>query len=268
MGLFYNNNVSGSGVSKNAPKKKPFFRFWEVFGNKFGTMFKINLTYFLFCIPIVTFGPATAALTALMRNIYLEKPQFVFHDFFKEFKRNFKKSLFIGLLDVAAVVGLFGVFAWYSGLDSPQGSDKAVTAVTIVTEVLFLLVNLYIYPQIAALELPLSSIVKNSFILMFVNLGGDLAALAVFVGYFSLALLFTPAAAIAFPFLPAAWLGLVVMFSCYPTIQRVLINPYYEKTGGKNPELPDNETAVFTDMGGKEDAIDLRSGKKGGKNIK
>ena len=88
MGFFYRNDVAGPGVAKNGPKKKPFFRFWEIFANKFWTFFKINLIYFLFCIPIVTFGPATAAMTALMRNIYLERPQFIFHDFFEQFKKN------------------------------------------------------------------------------------------------------------------------------------------------------------------------------------
>ena len=77
MGLFYNNNEAGSGVAKRGRQKKPFFRFWEMFANKFWTFFKINLIYVLFCLPIVTFGPATAAMTALMRNIYLERPQFV-----------------------------------------------------------------------------------------------------------------------------------------------------------------------------------------------
>ena len=74
MGLFYNDKEAGSGVAKNGPKKRPFFRFFEIFANKFWVFFQINLIYVLFCLPIVTFGPATAAMTALMRNTYLEKP--------------------------------------------------------------------------------------------------------------------------------------------------------------------------------------------------
>ena len=35
MGLFYNNNEAGSGVAKRGRQKKPFFRFWEMFANKF-----------------------------------------------------------------------------------------------------------------------------------------------------------------------------------------------------------------------------------------
>ena len=70
MGLFYNNNEAGSGVAKRGRQKKPFFRFWEMFANKFWTFFKINLIYVLFCLPIVTFGPATAAMTLGYRAMF------------------------------------------------------------------------------------------------------------------------------------------------------------------------------------------------------
>ena len=87
MGLFGGNyNDSGAGVAKKAPQKKTIFRFFDSFANKFWVLIEINFIYVLFCLPIVTFGPATAAMTKLMRNIYLEKPQFIFHDFFKAFK--------------------------------------------------------------------------------------------------------------------------------------------------------------------------------------
>ena len=34
---------AGKGVDKNGPRKKPFFLFWEIFGNKFWKFFQINL---------------------------------------------------------------------------------------------------------------------------------------------------------------------------------------------------------------------------------
>lgn len=271
MGLFYNNDIAGSGVSKNPRQKKPFFRFWELFWNKFGTLFKINLVYFLFCIPIVTFGPATAAMTALMRNIYLERPQFVFHDFWQQFKKNFKQSLFIGILDVLSIVLVFLAFQDYFGIEDPEGGQRAVFIASVVAEVFFLMVNFYIYPQIVTLDLNLAGIFKNAVILVFVNLGGELITLLFFLIYGTLAVLFPVVTAILFPFLPAAGLAFLSVFCCYPAIQKHLINPYYEKIGEKNPELPDYEDApaLFKDMGGREDSIDARGDKKrGGRIIK
>lgn len=283
MGLFYNNNVAGSGVSKNGPQKKPFFRYWELFTNKFWTFFKINLVYFLFCIPIVTFGPATAAMTALMRNICLERPQFIFHDFWQQFKKNFKQSFIIGMLDIF-VIGVSILTFWYYSVQPEMSSGaKVLYALAIAAQVLFVMMNFYIYPQIVALNLGLGGIIRNSVILVFVNLWGELITLAAFAGYIVLLMFFHIYVLTLAPLVPFAWLAFTSVFCCYPAIQKYIINPYYEQRGERNPELPeeDDDGAVFEDMGGKEEPLDLtpergqanrggksgKSGKRGGGKI-
>lgn len=276
MGLFYNNNVAGRGIAKNAPKKKPFFRFWELFLNKFWTFFKLNLVYFLFCIPIVTFGPATAALTAMMRNIYLERPQFIFYDFWRLFKKNFKQSFVIGLVDIAAIALFIFTNRYFAGSPELDTASKIVYILAIAAQVLFLMMNFYIYPQIAALNMKMSGILKNSLLLVFVNVGGELITLAFIASYVTLIVLFGVFVLILTPLLPAAWIVFLSVFCCYPAIQKYVINPYYERIGEHNPELPDEdddddgEERVFEDQGGKETPLKLKKekNKKHGKIIK
>ncbi len=265
MGLFYNNEVAGSGVSKTPRKKKPFFRFWELFLRKFWTFFQVNLIYFLFCIPIVTIGPATAAMTAIMRNFYLERPQFIFHDFKREFKKNFKQALPIGIIDAAAIVlGFFAIFYVQDpGLDS---TTRIFAILCLVGVNLVIMVSFYVYPQIVALDLKLGQILRNSLLLMFLNPLGDIITFVFFFGYGTLIWFFWYVVLFLTPFIPFAWLCFISFFCCYPTIQKVLINPYYEKTGEKNPEIPDyEEDAVFSDAGGKEEPLSLKDRDKGGK---
>lgn len=272
MGLFYNNNVAGSGVAKHGKQKKPFFRFWEMFANKFWTFFQINLIYFIFCIPIVTFGPATAAMTALMRNIYLERPQFVFHEFWKAFKKNFKQSFFIGLLDVAFIaISIFSFFFFNVNMSNSDGPYWLYYAMVMAVEIVILLMNFYIYPQIVALNLKLPQILKNSLILAFLNLKGNLISLAAYLVYIALVMFFLPTI-LLLPLVPLAWLGFLTMFTSYPAIQKFIINPFYEAQGLKNPELPDfdddDEEAVFEDRGGEEAPMKINKKDKGGKVIK
>lgn len=269
MGLFYNNDVAGSGVAKHGPKKKPFFRFFEIFGNKFWTFFKINLIYFVFCIPVVTFGPATAAMTALMRNIYLERPQFVFHDFWQQFKKNFKQSFVIGLVDIIFLSLAVFSYRFYTMNIDKNDYYWFFYALAMAAEVIFLLMNFYIYPQIVALNLRMGAIVKNSVILTFANLKGNLITLLFFLIYGALVLFFGIYVLMLAPLLPFAWLCFISVFNCYPAIQKYIINPFYEANGEKNPELPEEEEgAVFEDMGGKEAPINLRKSDKKGKVIK
>ena len=273
MGLFTKNyNDSGSGVSKKAPQKKPFFRFFEIFGNKFWTIMHINLVYVLFCLPIVTFGPATAAMTTLMRNIYLEKPQFVFHDFFEAFKKNFKRSFVIGLFDIAVIALAVFSYAFYVPNLDTQENYWFYYALTMAAEVIFLLMNFFIYPQIVALDLSMPAILKNSLILAFVNLKGNLISLALFIIYFVLYIFFGVYVLVFAPILPFGWMGFVVTFTCYPAIQKFIINPFFEARGEKNPEIPDydDDEAVFEDKGGEEAPIKMKKERSGnsGKIIK
>lgn len=271
MGLFYNNNVAGSGVSKNGRRKKPFFRFWELFFNKFWAMFRMNLIYVLACIPIVTIGPATAALTSMMRNVYLERPQFVWHDFWKEFKKNFKQSFFIGIADLAAIALLVIAYREFANDTGEDTTVKLICIASFILQAVFLLMNFYIYPQIAALDMKLSGILKNSLILVFVNLPGELIVLAVLVGFVSLLVFFFLPAVFFLPFIPGAWMVFLSVFCCYPAIQKLIINPYYEQSGEPNPEIPDweleDDGAVFKDKGGKEEPIDLREENKKGRRV-
>lgn len=275
MGLFHNNKVSGSGVAKGA-KKKPFFRFWELFANKFWDFFKFNMIYVLFCLPVVTFGPATAALTAMMRNIYLERPQFIWHDFVKYFKENFKQSFFVGILDIAVTAVGVITFIEYNKLPDPDTSLKAAYVMSIAVQVLFFLMNFYIYPQIAALNLKLGDVFRNAMIMVFVNLPRELIVFAVTLGISAVFVIFTFPAVFFLPFVPGAWLVFLSVFCCYPAIQKHIINPFYEQSGEPNPEIPeweledDEKERVFEDQGGSEESVPLKKEKKekGGKVIR
>lgn len=258
-------------MGETRSKQNSFKRFWELFFRKFWTFFLINMTYFLFCIPIITFGPATTALTAMMRNIYLERPQFIFSDFKDLFKKNFKKSFLIGIIDVIMIELAVFLFVFW---DLFFGEEyRTVQMALIFAEALFLMMNFYIYPQIAVLELPMRAILKNSAIIMFLNPVGEFIALALFAGYTALLRAFTIFVVPLTPFVPLAWLAFTAVFCCYPAIQKVLIEPYYEARGEKNPEIievPEGEQ-LFKDSGGGESAGSGKrikeEGKRSGKKV-
>ena len=48
---FGNYAKEGKGVSKNEPKKRSLFAFFELFFRKFWRLIKLNLLYLLACIP-------------------------------------------------------------------------------------------------------------------------------------------------------------------------------------------------------------------------
>ncbi|MCM1335480.1 MAG: DUF624 domain-containing protein [Bacteroides sp.] len=252
---------AGSGVQKNGPQKKPFFLFWEIFGNKFWKFFQINLIFFLFCIPIVTFGPALAAMTQVMRKFVIGEPIFVFDEFKTAFKKNWKQALPVGIVDLGLIVlFLYNVNFYLASLEQDQSTqNKLMLALSLAVGFIVYMMHFYIYPQIVALKLRLPQILKNAFILMIAGLKRSAAA------FFSTLLLVIlmafgyPYSVFLLPLLPAAWISFIATFCAYPVIQKHIIDPYYEARGEKNPEYARYDTegeALFEDKGGTEAPTD------------
>ena len=252
---------AGKGVDKNGPKKKPFFLFWEIFGSKFWKFFQINLIFFAACIPVVTFGPALAAMTQVMRKYTIGEPIFVFHEFKKAFKANVKQAFGIGLFDIALIALIvYNINFYIAAFESGQGAEyKLMIALSLAMAFIIYMMHFYIYPQIVALDLKMTAILKNSFLLMIAGIKRSFAAFFATAALVILVALGLPYSLIILPLAPMAWMSFIATFCAYPVIQKHIIDPFYAAKGEKNPEYARYETedeALFEDMGGKEEPTD------------
>ncbi|MGN1135808.1 MAG: YesL family protein [Oscillospiraceae bacterium] len=280
MSLFGFNDYTkaGPGVAKNAPKKKPFFEFFELYFRKFWKLIQLNLLTALFCIPIVTLGPAIAGMTKVLRNYRLEKNAFIFHEFWKGFSKNLKQSVPVGLLDLLFTVSAIAALQVYPAMYKNSGSIIYIIlcVISVSFALTLLMMNFYIFPMIVATDLSLANIIKNSFFLTCVGLKKNIITLlivAVIVFILGITILLHPVSAIIIPIWPISFLGFLIMFNSYPLIQKYVIDPYYEERGESNPEYAyleplDEEDAIFTDMGGKETPIASSKEKSKGERTK
>lgn len=298
MGLFYNYENSGSGVAKNGPKKKPFFRFWEQFASKFWKLITVNFLYFmisglvlviaafllvgftgnaylyLVAVPVLfLFGPATAAVTQVMRKFVLEKPIFLWDEFKTAYKNNFRQALPVGIFDMAfCSMFIYGIIFYSEAiLNTSSMENYALMIISAVIAVYFLMAHFYIYLEIVSLTLPLGKIVKNALLLTIMGIKVNIINFIVWLLFITAIILFFPYSVFVLPVIPFAWLMFLSAFNCYPVIQKYIINPYYESKGMKNPELPDDdddEDRIFTDRGGSEPEIVKQKAKGIGKIIR
>lgn len=249
---------AGSGVAKHGPEKKPFFKFFEIFGRKFWKLIELNMIFVLFCIPVVTFGPALAALTHVMRKFTLEQPCFVFEEFYTAFKKNFKQSFVVGLVDVVCIVSLVIVFNAFFTMQHIPTENFVMMCLFFGSGAIVLMMHFYLYVEIVALNLNMKAILKNALFLVFLGVKRNFIALVVNLAILTVIVLFLPYSIFALPFGPLSWMCLATVFICYPVVQKFIVNPYYEERGEQNPELPvvaEDGEKVFVDQGGSEPAV-------------
>lgn len=260
---------SGSGVAKNQNTKHGLKLFFEIYIRKFWPLLKLNFMYFVCCIPIITIGPATAGFTKILKNYSQEKNAFLWEDFWESFRKNFKQSMIMGIIDIIATAGAGLGAYFYLNLIKESQFHYVSLALCIAFAVTFVMMNYYIYLMIVSVELPLKTIIKNAFILTCVGLKKGLLSFALVTVITIAALLgawFLPVAGILFPTVLLSFMGFIIVFNCYPVIEKHVINPFYEAKGASNPDydyLKSDGEAVFEDRGGKEKPIDLTKGRKG-----
>lgn len=297
MGLFGGYRNPGPGINPYAPKKKPFFRFWELLGRNLGKLLTLNLTItalhipfllsllvyvrtdnkftnamtvFLLLVQFALEGPIMAGSARVLRLIVLDKAFFFGEEFKKGFTRNFGAALLFWTVDAIVILSVSTGVQVYPQLAEKYSGLLYIPMILLLAVALMLLfMNFYIFPLQAATTLKKRSVFKNAFMLAalspkqcFITLGGIILMLGLCV----LLMMISSYLMFMFAFFPAAFIGYLVVFVNYPVIQKYVINPYYEESGEANPEEEDEAPKgerVFTDRSGSEKAAEPKSDKKG-----
>lgn len=272
FGLF-DYSKPGPGVDKNGPQKKRIVIFFEIYFRKFWKLILANLLYVLVSLPVVTNGFAHAGLTYITRNFSEEKHAFLYSDFMDTIKKNWKKALIIGLLNLVfgAIIAFDIYFFWFytDGFFGIIG-----LAVSFLLLILYTFMNYYIYSMMITCRLTIKQLLKNALLLSFVGLKHNLLVSVVLLFLYAIGiviLLYTPPfisipiLLFAYVLLFPAFRSFLIQFNIFPLIKKYILIPYYEQHPGEDREArralniedediiaEDKEKAIFQDLGNEE----------------
>lgn len=153
----------GAGVDKGGPQKKRFFLFFDIYFRKFWKLVLLNLLYIAFCIPIVTIGPATAGFTYVLRNYAREEHAFLFSDFIDAFRKNWKQSALLFVLNCACIFLIVNAFIFYWSMESTLFAIIAM-GICFFLGIILLFMNYYAHLMIVTTALPFKHILKKFFL--------------------------------------------------------------------------------------------------------
>lgn len=256
MGIFFNYNKPGPGVSKDyyEPPMKVFF---SVFFRKFWKMIVLNLMYMVCTIPLwfLLFLPQTGTVDEsrilsqynaqilvfmyisviglpifntgfafILRNFSRETHAWVWHDFITKIKDNFKQSFGLLVIDaVITVVALVNI-SFYSQIASDSMLFLVAKVVAIVAFLIYFMMHYFIYTIMVTFELKLKYILKNALILTFVKLPRNIAIAALL--YVIGALVFSMGAGLGFIlslFIMCIFVNYIVTFNAVSLVDKYLM---------------------------------------------
>ncbi|MBQ8204040.1 MAG: YesL family protein [Clostridia bacterium] len=250
FGLF-NYDKEGSGIDKNAPKKKTFVVFFETFFRNVWKFITINFVYCLMCLPIITKGFANAGLTHVARNTARDKHSFGLSDFFETIKKNWKQALAINIINT--VVTAINVYALYYYWFAEKSVGQTIgLGVSIFVAFIFSVMKYYMWTMAITFKLTVKQIYSNSFKLAIANLKLNFLCVIVLLLVYALYFVafwylgkYSIVIAIEIVLFICTFPGfkyLLVQFCTFPAIKKYMIDPYYA-------EHPDDDIELRRDLG-------------------
>ena len=124
---------------------------------RLGDMFILNILYVVCCIPIITIGAATTALYYNTLKMAENRESYVWKEFLRTFKENFKQATVIWMIILVIGAVLVADFFVMGGIGS-QALASVTAIVVIVVGIFLILMGVYVFPVLARFDISVKNI--------------------------------------------------------------------------------------------------------------
>lgn len=181
----------------------------------------LNFLFVLSCLPIITIGPAWLTLCSLTDNVRRGSIHQISRTYVSQFVQNFKQGVLLGTGAFLIVVSLQLNLWIFKSLNHPVAFGLRIATYGIGLIVLFIL--FYAFPLSAKYEAPVTQMLKNAFLISFLNIHKTLLLLLLFAPVVLL-LTYSPVT-----LLLGASIFLFIGFSTIAFLQMLILAPVFEK---------------------------------------
>lgn len=242
MGLFGKNyDTPGKGVSKNEPQKRGFFRFFELYVRNFWKLISAQLWCVLLSLPLVTIGLGQVGMAYVCRMAARDRHSFATSDFFDAIKKNWKKALPLGIINLL-ILGVLAanfyvlIISWKNNM-----IGKVFAAVVFAAGMFFFtafsFAKFYQYTLMITFDFKFKTLFKNSW--LFATLGikhNAIIGIVLSIVYIAMFWAFTINPTIAVPIIIMVsmfWFPsfrmFLIQFNVFPEVKKYIIDPYYKE---------------------------------------
>jgi uncharacterized membrane protein YesL len=140
----------------------------------------LSAIWVVICIPIITIGPANTALYYATVKVIRRERGYLFREFFKSFKLNFKRGAIIGVvLTILYIILIFDLLASWSALGDATNMGSILFGIYIAITLLLTSFTLYAFPVLSRFEMTVKQLVKTVFYMSMRHLPYSLGMLIV-----------------------------------------------------------------------------------------
>ena len=210
-----------------------------------------NILSYIMLGVFLTFGPANVGLTYVLRGYARREYVMLWSDFFRAVKKNFIPSILMGVADLGLMIML--VFSTTHYYFTPGVNSTMFFLMMFGMSVIYFFMRFYMYILLITFRLSPLKLYKNAFILAFLGVKRNVAALLGIMAFAilcALILMVAPQFGIVLPFVfLMSNCGFAACFAAWANVKKYMIDPFEEHKEGEKFDIKIDEEPVFTDRG-------------------
>lgn len=124
-------------------------------------MLFLSVVWALLCIPVITIGPANTALYYATVKVIRRERGYLFREFFKSFKLNFKRAAILGvILTLVFVVMGFDLMWAYANMNGAGSTGSILFGIFIAITFLLVCFSTYAFPILSRFDMTVKQLMK------------------------------------------------------------------------------------------------------------
>jgi len=121
----------------------------------------LSILWAIICIPIITIGPANTALYYVTVKVIRRERGYLFREFFKSFRLNFKRAAIVGVvLTIMFFVLIFDLFTSWATLGEASTMGSIFFGIYVAITFLLLCFSLYVFPVLSRFDMNIKQLIK------------------------------------------------------------------------------------------------------------
>lgn len=198
----------------------------------------LNIICLVCCIPIVTAGASITALYYVTMKMVRNEESYLFRNFFKSFKQNFKQATLIHIIMLAAAIILYLDLNIVRSMGGTM--SKVLNFVFLAFAFIYAIILLYIYPVLAKFYNSVKNTFGNAFLMSVRHL--PYTFLMIIISLCPVAILFVPNFQVQSTLiLLFILIGFAAIAYCNSTFFVKIFDNYIPEETAELPEDPVNE---------------------------
>lgn len=135
-----------------------------VWKEQFWALVQLNFMVLLCCIPVVTAAPALCAMNRVLYNMFDDRPQMLWQEFWSIFRREWKRALLAALLMAAAA----GILIWAGGFFRAAAYSGWWSFAALLGLLLLIIYGAYALSILSYVDLSVGQSLKNAGLMLLV----------------------------------------------------------------------------------------------------